>query len=625
MTCVFSIHLKKMPDKKWLIGLLAVGTTVYVAWHKLRRPSPPSPIDPSSEQPTPRPQVHIFFGSQTGTGETFARELAEEAKIEFGLEFEQPTSLETVDCESFFSCERGGDLHVVLILSTYGEGDASDDASAFDSWLGELQLADQPLRHVRYSIFGLGNKQYALFNEMAKRTDKRLSALGAQRTGPTGFGDDNADIEQDFNSWKSQYFFPSIIPAIGLEYDTARLHAVVRNPLDKCSLELSVAEKRSKLKFDATVQSVGNDLLSKFFFASNLVPVVAINHLCTGKVHLDLDISKVPSLRYRSGDTVDLLPLNPAAAVEWLLTAYGVDGNQFMTFTKKNSLSAKLTVKKPFPTPCTLRHAVQRFVDLHSSPSRVFIRDVAILSGMSADDAEKFADSVKTRTGVWTTLRLLQDDFPLIATFVSLGDLLQLLPKQKSRAYSICSSPLVDAKCMSIVVSRVDDDALASTYICDRLDVNATVSVALRQGAFRLPTLPGTPVIMIAVGTGIAPFRGFMAELGIKQRCASATVFFGCRTEDEWIYRDEMEAFKAQGGTLHVALSRAVPNKRVYVQDLLANEKESIKNLVVNKKAMVYVCGSTQMGLEVMKVFERHIGDVADLRTQKRYFEELWG
>ena len=74
---------------------------------------------------------------------------------------------------------------------------------------------------------------------------------------------------------------------------------------------------------------------------------------------------------------------------------------------------------------------------------------------------------------------------------------------------------------------------------------------------------------------------------------------------------------------LHVAFSRE-GSEKVYVQNLLMGQAEVVKSLV-GRNAVVYVCGSTQMGLAVMDVFNRHIADVDELRTHKRYVEELWG
>jgi sulfite reductase alpha subunit-like flavoprotein len=86
-----------------------------------------------------------------------------------------------------------------------------------------------------------------------------------------------------------------------------------------------------------------------------------------------------------------------------------------------------------------------------------------------------------------------------------------------------------------------------------------------------------------------------------------------------------MDAFANNGGTVHVAFSRSNEHKKQYVQDLLEKYSEIVRELVVDKRAIVYVCGSTKMGLSVMDVFNNNICSVDDLRSQKRYFEELWG
>ena len=561
--------------------------------------------------PAPRHPIRIFFGSQTGTSESFAREIAEEAVTELGLVCEGAESLETLDLEAEFGERVNERVNAIFILSTYGEGDASDDAIEFENQL----KAEVDLKNLNYAIFGLGSKQYAYFNEMAKRTDKRLRVLGARRVTPVGFGDDNGDIEADFEAWKKEVLWPNFVPAcFSTDYESLKKKNIqIRNPLDKVQLDLRLAPKRSQLPFDASVTSGGSEVASKFLFASNLVPVKAVIPLSAGKVQIDLDIAKVPSLRYRTGDTLEVLPLNREEDVAWLLELFGLSGDLFASFSKKKSVK-KLTVKKPFPTPCLLGQAVARYVDLASAPTRMFIRDMCLCT-----KREELIDELTKRNvrgdSIMTVRSLLTDLFPDITSHMDFSTLLQLLPKQKARAYSICSSSLVDPKRISLLVSKVDEFALASSFLVDRTKVNDTLLVHLRSGVFRLPALPQQPIVMICVGTGFAPFRAFLAELKPDR---DAILFFGCRSRAEWIYREEMETT-----ILHVAFSRE-GSEKVYVQNLLMGQAEVVKSLV-GRNAVVYVCGSTQMGLAVMDVFNRHIADVDELRTHKRYVEELWG
>ncbi len=616
-------------------GITGIAGAAVACWLMVyRRRSKPVAIarDDSQEQPPLKP-IHVFFGSQTGTSESLAKDLVEEGTIEFGLQFAAPQSLETiVEYDQLFLSEpskREG-IILVLVLSTYGEGDPSDDAVEFDRYLKEKLVSDEEesFSHVQYTIFGCGNKQYALFNEMAKRTDRALRRLGAIRIAAVGLGDDNSDIEADFREWKQNEMWKPLILATGADYDAVLNNreraSRLRNPLDRCVLDVQIAEKRSKLKFDACVHSSGGDVLSKFFFAANQAPIVSVKNLCPGKTQIDFDISKVPSLRYRSGDTIELLPQNRSSDVNWLLSEYGLgnSGRDLMSVVKKSTCT-QLTVKKPFPTPVNLRLAVQTYIDLHGPPSWALVRDLAIAIGHDAYQAEAMATEYKKNPST-SVIKCLRDCFgKSLAKHVSFGDLIQLLPKQKPRAYSICSSQLEDATKISIVVSRVDDEALASTFLCDISKESDLLQVSLRQGTFRLPALPGTPVIMIAVGTGIAPFRAFIVELCLKNRASSAVLFFGCRSESERLYKSEMDLFAANGGTLHVALSRE--GERQYVQDRVLEKQETLRTLVTDRKAVVYVCGSTKMGLAIMEVFNSHIASVTDLRSHKRYFEELWG
>ena len=568
----------------------------FLLWSNLRRSkgavSKASAQENESEEVSTKilPRFRVFFGSQTGTSESFANDLVAEAVSDFGFE-----CIEAVSVEMFTPSVVEEGANLIFLLSTYGEGDPSDDAIQFNEW---LKTSSIDLTGVSYAIFGLGNKQYAHYNEMGKRTDKGFQQLGASRICPTGFGDDNVDIEQDWEDWKKvfwQYF---------MEKNNLIRNQVIRNPMDKILLNIHISSKRSQLPFDATVTQGGTDLVSKFFFGSNIVPVISKLDLCIGKVQLDLDISKVPSLKYRTGDVLDVLPLNRVEDVEWVLNEYGLNGTDMMTFTRKKNCG-KITVKKPFPTPCSVHTLVSRYLDLSGIPSRSFLREIAILTNQNESN---FVDTYKSSSTI-SVLKNVTIEFPT---------LIQLIGKQKSRAYSICSSPSVDKKNISLLVSKLDDLALASSWLVDRVvpkDSNSLLHVSLRPGVFRLPPLPLQPVIMICVGTGFAPFRAFLAELQGSTR--RAALFFGCRNKEEWIYEKEMTEFH---GEFFLATSRE--GGKEYVQDLVKEQIELVKQLMA-LNGVIYVCGSTGMGLGVMKTLQKYF-DMDQLKERKKYIEEVW-
>ena len=626
-----------------IVATISFVTLCFVKWYNSRHTVRSDTIQDASLSKISKPplkdgvSVRIFYGSQTGTSETFARELAEEAIIDLGVDCGEAgaESVEVLNDPSLYFSKRP--LCVVLILSTYGEGDASDDALRFDEWLRALE--GEMFVGVEYCVFGLGNKQYAFYNEMAKRTDKKIHLLGGKRICSIGFGDDNADIEQNWEDWKEKEFWPKFSRKyFGKEYLEVKSSAacLVRNPVDKVMLNVRFALKRSQLPFDATVTMGGSDLVSKFFFAANIVPIVSKTDLCVGKVQIDLDITKVPSLKYRTGDTLDVLPLNRNSDVEYILSGYGLDRDTLITFTRKKSVK-KISVKKPFPTPCTVGSCIERFLDLSGHPSRVFIRDICVC--MANQNSEEIISEIKQ--GRFTVCDFLRKYFPNFFKKIDFETFIGLIPKQKSRAYSICSSALVNPKTISLLVSKVDEGALCSKFLVDEVASTkdggtCTLHVNLRCGVFRFPIQAQQGIVMVCVGTGFAPFRAFLAEIALKGKSNLCTLIFGCRTHNEWIYKQEMLEFEQAGGELFVAFSREEFTHELgdstqktplgtYVQDLVEIHAKSISERVCKQRAITYVCGSTGMGLAVLKVVDKHIGNVEELRIEKRYIEELWG
>ena len=69
---------------------------------------------------------------------------------------------------------------LLLITSTYGEGEPPDNAQAFHT---ALHADSAPrLEHLQFSVLGLGDSSYPDFCQCSKEFDARFEALGAQRS-----------------------------------------------------------------------------------------------------------------------------------------------------------------------------------------------------------------------------------------------------------------------------------------------------------------------------------------------------------------------------------------------------------------------------------------------------------
>jgi len=247
---------------------------------------------------------------------------------------------------------------------------------------------------------------------------------------------------------------------------------------------------------------------------------------------------------------------------------------------------------------------------------------------------------------------------------IDMDSFLSICPRQKPRPYTIASSCLESSRHVAICVSMAHCvslpsasdvvkgleqrginaagvDAfletpqrcfrgLCSSYLCDRIGDADSLWIRARTSVYSLPIAPSTPILMIAAGAGVAPFRAFLREI-LAEGCTrqSTALFFGCRGENiDFLYREQMqEAPRGKPralGTLTVACSRAGTDKQ-YVQDQLSASAEQISNMF-NSGGVIYVCGNRRMGRAVRSTISSilQIEDIKLLVQDGYYVEELW-
>jgi sulfite reductase alpha subunit-like flavoprotein len=145
----------------------------------------------------------VFYGSQSGTSESYAVKIAREARARYGLG-SLVCDLENYDLEHLDTLPI--DSFAIFIMSVYGEGEPTDNARAFMDFINDttsrFSLGGNSLGNLNYVIFGLGNSTYAHYNRVSRILDARLRALGAHRIGERGEGDDDGSIEEDFLAWQ---------------------------------------------------------------------------------------------------------------------------------------------------------------------------------------------------------------------------------------------------------------------------------------------------------------------------------------------------------------------------------------------------------------------------------------
>lgn len=122
-------------------------------------------------------------------------------------------------------------------------------------------------------------------------------------------------------------------------------------------------------------------------------------------------------------------------------------------------------------------------------------------------------------------------------------------------------------------------------------------------------------------------------------------LYYGCRSEDEdYLYKDEWPAYQADlkgKFTLRTAFSRSGPRKadgtKIYVQDLVWDDRQIIADAILNQKAYIYICGDAKnMSKSVEDALARLLGEakglsvddgakeVKTLKERSRFMLDVW-
>lgn len=600
----------------------------------------------------------VFYGSQTGTAEEFAGRLAKEG-ARYGLKGlvadPEEEDMDNISKLKDLEEEVGGPCLAVFMMATYGEGDPTDNAMDFNE---KLQNDSIEMDGLRYAVFGLGNKTYEHFNAMGIFVDAKLEALGGRRVHDLGSGDDDANLEDDFITWK-EAFWTKVCSELGIEANSddintrQYLHKVLEEGDFKPEKVYTgeVARLRSYITqrppFD-----VKNPYMSPIKVNKNIHNEGSGRHC----MHIEVDIEG-SRIRYDAGDHVAVYPTNNTDLVDRLGELLKIDMDTVFTMTNLDEDSSK---KHPFPCPTTYRTALLHYVDISAIPRTHILLELAKYTEDNEQKSKLELMSGTTPEGKALYQKWIVDDVRHLTHILEdlnscappVDHLLELLPRLQPRFYSIASSAKIHPTSVHICGVVVEyatptgrtNKGVATTWLREKIAVGEDypkVPIYVRRSQFRLPNRVQTPVIMIGPGSGLAPFRGFIQERAWQKEqnkpVGPTLLYFGCRNKGhDYIYQDELEAWAENGVLdLHVAFSRDQAEKK-YVTHLLRETGEKVWKLL-DQGGHLYVCGDAKMMAKdvrniVKEISQEHGGMssteaetfVKKLETQKRYSADVW-
>jgi sulfite reductase (NADPH) flavoprotein alpha-component len=337
-------------------------------------------------------------------------------------------------------------------------------------------------------------------------------------------------------------------------------------------------------------------------------------------------------LQYEVGDSMGVFPQNNPQLVQELLDALHFSGDEQVKTKDGETVSVREGLLKHYQITQPSKQFLEAIVEKSRGASE--------LEGLLDPDRKSELDRY-----LWG-LEVI--DFLLDAPSIKFtpDEFVSKLRKLQPRLYSVaCSIKAYPEQVHLMIVSvRYEShgrkrEGVASTYLADRVDQNATVPMFTHVAkGFRLPENPATPIIMVGPGTGLAPFRAYLQERKSIGAPGKNWLFFGeQRSRCDFFYRDEFAALQTEGvlTRFHTAFSRDQSYK-VYVQHrLLENSKDVYAWL--QEGAHFFVCGdAARMAKDVdtalLQIVEKEgsmspaaaAEYVEALRKQKRYKRDVY-
>lgn len=418
-----------------------------------------------------------------------------------------------------------------LVLSTHGEGEPPAAAKKFYNYIHQEVIS---LSNLKFAVLGLGDTSYPLFCKAAEDVDVRLSELGAQRVLPLQKCD--VDYSEHASEW--------------LE----KIYAGLRKPSINHSSQPIVTEQK---------------VSTKKTYEGRIATHINLNDNRSTKETFHIEIRTDDQPDFQPGDAIGIYPHNRPDVVNKIIEITGIDPSK-----KIKSLKAT--------------DSVQELLTNHLN-----------ISYLSSANVQKYAHMVnttipETRMDLLDLLRI----YPVKNTD-QFEEVIAILNPLSPRLYSIASSPSAHDGEVHLTLARnvfningQHGVGLCSNFLCSLKEGDTIDFYIHKNRDFKLPEAD-KDIIMIGPGTGIAPFRSFVAERDATGATGRNWLFFGDRNfTTDFLYQTEWQQHMATGvlTKINLAWSRDTA-KKYYVQDELKKEAYELTQWL-DHGAYVYICGN---------------------------------
>jgi sulfite reductase (NADPH) flavoprotein alpha-component len=441
------------------------------------------------------------------------------------------------------------------VISTQGDGEPPAAAKKFYDYVHQNNVT---LSKLNYGVLALGDTAYPLFCKAGEDVDQQLQKLGGKRIAPLQKLD--TDYEEDAEQWINNL-----------------LHSLTTTAAAPAASTVSPAAKKvGKKTYTGTIQTNIN-----------------LNGRGSKKQTYHMEIA-ADDVAFEPGDAIGIIPKNKPELVQKIVTLSGLTAETLVPFKNETTPLEQL---------------------LHKNVSLVNLSERVV---------KKYAEVVKqdipeTRMDFLDLLRI----YPVSNSDQFLAAL-QVLDPIAPRLYSIASSPEAHAGEVHLTVgmhrfciNEQVKDGLCSYYLSQMKEGEEIEFYIHKNHLFKLPA-DDKDVIMIGPGTGIAPFRSFVAHRDAIGAEGRNWVFFGDQHfTTDFLYQSEWLNWIETGvlTKMNVAFSRDQKEK-LYVQHKLWQHREELAKWI-ESGAYIYICGAKEpMSVDVENMLTQIIKDQKSLAEE---------
>ncbi len=453
----------------------------------------------------------------------------------------------------------------ITVISTQGEGEPPIAAQKF---YDHIHNNGFKIPQIKFGVLALGDTSYPMFCKTGEDVDTQLLKLGGNRIAPLQKCD--LDYEEEAHKW-----FDEVLKSVSIPSTTA-----VVKPAPVIETKKPAGKK---------------------IYTGTILSNVNLNARGSKRTTYHIEIA-CEDTEYVAGDSIGIVPENSSLVVEEIIVLANLDRTKQITWRNETATIGELLTKK-IGVSFLLDKAIKQFAAITGKEvgtARVNLVDLLRKQPITAEQFEEL-----------------------------LGSLNPIAP----RIYNIASSPSTHDGEVHITVAQdvfsagdKKDYGLCTLFLEDKKEGDTFQFFVQTNKRFRLPA-DDKDIIMIGPGTGIAPFRSFVAERDSIGATGRNWLFFG---EDQFttdfLYQTEWQDWF--GTDVLTKISLAFTNG--------AEEKFGIEQKIYKQRAelfqwiqagaTVYLCGEKEpMGKDVettlLKVFEKE--GKLDKEAAVKYFEQL--